>query len=122
LEWQLDMAHDFSTPFDAHDLSELLGNQLDNARKWAKSIVRLRGEVRADGLHIIMVEDDGAGVDKKARAKLGRRGRRLDPAAQGSGLGLAICADLATHYKAELTLGRSELGGLKISISWRPTS
>ena len=122
LDWQLRMDEDFSTPFDAHDLSELLGNQLDNARKWAKSVVRLTGAVQPDGTHVIIVEDDGKGVDKKQRAKLGRRGRRLDPSAQGSGLGLAICADLALHYGADFELGRSELGGLKISVSWRPAS
>jgi len=120
LEWRLNMAEDFSTPFDAHDLSELLGNQLDNARKWAKSVVRLSGMVKPDGTHMLTVEDDGKGVDKKARAKLGRRGRRLDPSAQGSGLGLAICSDLAAHYDAELKLGRSDLGGLKITVSWKP--
>ncbi len=120
LEWQLEMPEDFCTPFDAHDLSELLGNQLDNARKWAKSVVRLTGQVLPDGTHVLTVEDDGIGVDKKQRAKLGRRGRRLDPAAQGSGLGLAICTDLAAYHNADFKLGRSELGGLKISISWRP--
>jgi len=122
LEWQLVMAADFSTPFDEHDLSELLGNQLDNARKWAKSVVRLTGEVRPDGTHVLTVEDDGKGVDEKQLAKLGRRGRRLDPSAQGSGLGLAICADLAAHYGADFTFGRSDLGGLKISVCWRPAS
>lgn len=122
LEWRLDMADDFSTPFDAHDLSELLGNQLDNARKWAKSVVRLSGRVEHDGTHVLTVEDDGKGVDKKSRAKLGRRGRRLDPSAQGSGLGLAICTDLAAHYDADLKLGRSDLGGLKISVSWKPAN
>lgn len=120
LEWQLYMAKDFSTPFDAHDLSELLGNQLDNARKWAKSVVRLSGKVMPDGTHVLSVEDDGKGVDKKQRAKLGRRGRRLDPSAQGSGLGLAICADLAADYGAEFVLERSDLGGLKINVSWMP--
>ncbi len=120
LEWQLDMAADFTSPFDAHDLSELLGNQLDNARKWAKSVVRLSGTIAEDGTHVLTVEDDGAGVDKAARAKLGRRGRRLDPSAQGSGLGLAICADLASYYGAQFELGRSKLGGLKVSVRWRP--
>ncbi|NOR62300.1 MAG: hypothetical protein GQ535_07405 [Rhodobacteraceae bacterium] len=120
LTWQLDMTDGFSTPFDAHDLSELLGNQLDNARKWAKSVVRLSGAVQPDGTHVLIVEDDGRGVDKNQRAKLGQRGQRLDPSAQGSGLGLAICADLATHYGAAFEIGRSELGGLKISVSWRP--
>ncbi len=120
LEWQLFMAADFLTPFDTHDLSELLGNQLDNARKWAKSVVRITGEVQPDGRRFIIVEDDGKGVDKQQRAKLGRRGQRLDPSAQGSGLGLAICADLAAHYGAAFEIGRSELGGLKVSVSWLP--
>ncbi|MBL1435513.1 MAG: sensor histidine kinase [Rhodobacteraceae bacterium] len=120
LEWQLHMAADFTTPFDAHDLSELLGNQLDNARKWAKSVVWLSGEVQPDGTHVLSVEDDGKGVDEQQRTKLGQRGQRLDPSAQGSGLGLAICADLAAHYGADFSLERSALGGLKISISWQP--
>jgi len=120
LEWQLHMAADFTTPFDAHDLSELLGNQLDNARKWAKSVVRLSGKVLPDGTHVLSVEDDGMGVDKHQRVTLGQRGQRLDPSAQGSGLGLAICADLAAHYGADFTFERSELGGMKISTSWQP--
>ncbi len=119
LEWQLEMAEDFTTPFDAHDLSELLGNQLDNARKWANSVARLSGEVRPDGTHVLLVEDDGEGVEARQRATLGQRGQRLDPSAQGSGLGLAICADLAAHYGASFEIGRSALGGLKISTSWR---
>jgi signal transduction histidine kinase len=120
LQWRLQMADDFSTPFDEHDLSELLGNLLDNARKWAGSVVVLRGDVAADGTHGLTIEDDGKGVNEQQLAELGQRGRRLDPSAQGSGLGLAICMDLAAHYGAELQLGRSELGGLKVSVSWRP--
>ncbi len=120
LEWALDIPDDFNTPFDTHDLSELLGNLLDNARKWAKSEVRLSAHIYPDGTHVLMVEDDGGGVDEAKIASLGQRGQRLDPAAQGSGLGLAICMDLAAHYGADMTLGRSRLGGLKVSISWRP--
>lgn len=30
---------------DEHDLSELLGNILDNARKWARSEVLVKGEI-----------------------------------------------------------------------------
>lgn len=120
LDWQLDIAADFTTPFDPHDLSELLGNQLDNARKWGRTVVRLRAEVQEDGTHVLVVEDDGGGVEEAARAHLGQRGQRLDPSAQGSGLGLAICSDLAALYGANFSLGRSKLGGLKASTSWRP--
>jgi len=120
LEWQLDIAADFLAPFDEHDLSELLGNQLDNARKWAKSVVRLSAHVQPDGRYVLTVEDDGVGVSEAQRAVLGQRGQRLDPSAQGSGLGLAICADLAAQYGAKFEFGRSDLGGLKISTSWHP--
>jgi signal transduction histidine kinase len=120
LAWALDIPQDFNTPFDAHDLSELLGNLLDNARKWARSKVRLSAHVYPDGTHVLVVEDDGNGVDDAKIATLGQRGQRLDPAAQGSGLGLAICMDLAAHYGAEIALGASKLGGLKVCISWRP--
>lgn len=119
LEWQFEMPDDFSSPFDAHDLSELLGNLLDNARKWARSTVRLSAGTRPDGVRFIRIEDDGSGVEKGELALLGKRGQRLDPSAQGSGLGLAICADLAAHYGADLVLDRSELGGLEISVSWQ---
>lgn len=120
LEWELDMPDDFSTPFDAHDLSELLGNLLDNARKWAKSKVRLTGVVCVDGTHMLMVEDDGEGASAKDRAALGQRGKRLDPSTQGNGLGLAICADLATHCGAEFTIERSKIGGLAVCLHWAP--
>lgn len=120
LEWALDVPENLSTPFDEHDLSELLGNLLDNARKWAKSEVLLSGGQLADGSHYLRVEDDGVGVDEAELALLGQRGKRLDPSAQGSGLGMAICADLAAYYGAELTLARSKMGGLKVTISWRP--
>lgn len=119
LEWQLDMPADFTSPFDAHDLSELLGNLLDNARKWASSVVRLSAGESADGHRYLRIEDDGAGVEVGALTLLGKRGQRMDPSAQGSGLGLAICGDLAAHYGAELTLGHADIGGLMVTIIWR---
>lgn len=121
LEWQLEMPDGFTTPFDGHDLSELLGNLLDNARKWARGTVRLSAGELPDGQRFLRVEDDGAGVEDTELTLLGTRGNRLDPSAQGSGLGLAICADLASYYDAKLVLGHSDLGGLMVTINWHPT-
>jgi len=120
LEWLLDIPDNFTSPFDAHDLSELFGNLLDNARKWARSKIRLSAGTTEDGRRFLRVEDDGAGVSEAEMAMLGTRGQRLDPAAQGSGLGLAICADLAAHYGAKMEIGSSGLGGLAITTSWPP--
>jgi len=120
LDWQLDIPTGFTAPFDAHDLSELLGNLLDNARKWARTKAVLSAGDLPDGRRYLRIEDDGAGVSPEGLAQLGERGQRLDPSAQGSGLGLAICDDLATHYGAIFRLDRSPFGGLMATVIWQP--
>ena len=100
---------------EAQDLSELLGNLLDNACKWATAKVRIAAERASDRLKI-EIGDDGPGIAAEQRAKALQRGGRLDERKPGSGLGLTIALDLATLYGGSLTLGRSALGGLKVEI------
>ena len=119
LDWHVDIPDDLNTPFDAHDLSEMLGNVLDNARKWAKSQVRIHSEILPDGRASIVIEDDGPGVPDDMLPTILARGERLDPSVQGTGLGLAICADMAESYGAEFTLSKSPLGGLSVTIMWQ---
>jgi signal transduction histidine kinase len=104
---------------EKQDLEEMLGNLLDNACKWGKSRVVLSGRVDVaqaplNGRHLtITVEDDGPGLSAEQRAKIGKRGTRLDESKPGSGLGLSIVSDLAQSYHGRLTLDASEHGGLK---------
>ena len=100
---------------EAQDLSELLGNLLDNACKWAPAKVRIAAERANDRLKI-EIGDDGPGIAAEQRAKALQRGGRLDERKPGSGLGLTIALDLATLYGGSLTLGRSALGGLKVEL------
>ncbi|MEG7643353.1 ATP-binding protein, partial [Listeria monocytogenes] len=65
----------------------------------------------------IRVEDDGAGLDPQAAASVMERGRRLDEGVPGHGFGLPITLELAELYGGGLTLGRSELGGLKAELT-----
>ena len=118
LEWRVDIPAGLGTPFDAHDLAEMLGNLFDNARKWAKSQVHIHGESLPDGRASITVEDDGPGVPDDMLATIVARGGRLDPSVQGTGLGLTICADMAESYGATFTLSKSPLGGLSVTIMW----
>ncbi|MHA1127814.1 MAG: ATP-binding protein [Alphaproteobacteria bacterium] len=118
LEWRVDIPDDLDTPFDAHDLSEMLGNVLDNARKWAKSEVHIHGKTLPDGQAWITVEDDGPGVPDDMLPTVLARGERLDTTVQGTGLGLAICADMAESYGVAFTLSKSPLGGLSVTIKW----
>lgn len=96
---------------DQDDLTELLGNLLDNARKWARTTVRVRYDAP-----LLIIEDDGPGVPDGELALIGERGRRLDESKQGSGLGLSIVADIADIYGLTIGYGRSALGGLKVEI------
>jgi signal transduction histidine kinase len=100
---------------EAQDLSELLGNLLDNACKWAAGKVRIAAARVEDRLRI-EIGDDGPGIAAEQRAHALRRGGRLDEHKPGSGLGLTIALDLATLYGGSLTLGRSPLGGLNVQL------
>ncbi|PCJ76963.1 MAG: ATP-binding protein [Rhodobacteraceae bacterium] len=119
LEWHVDISDDMNTPFDEHDLSELLGNLLDNARKWANSQVQIHSSTDPDGRTSITIEDDGPGVPDEMLTTVLARGERLDPSVQGTGLGLAICADIAESYGADFILAKSPLGGLSVTIMWQ---
>lgn len=98
------------------DLEELLGNIIDNACKWAKSRVEIRSSIDG-GRVVIVVDDDGAGLDATLREAVLQRGVRADQAAPGSGLGLAIVRDLAELYGGSIALEGSPLGGLRATLT-----
>jgi signal transduction histidine kinase len=100
---------------EAQDLSELLGNLLDNACKWASAKVRIAATRSKDRLKV-EIGDDGPGIAAEQRAVALQRGGRLDEHKPGSGLGLTIATDLAQLYGGSLTLGQSSLGGLKVEL------
>jgi signal transduction histidine kinase len=97
------------------DLEEIVGNLLENACKWAGKRALLSAAVRDDGL-VLCFEDDGPGLDEAETEAVLARGVRLDERAPGSGLGLAIVRDLVALYGGELELGRSALGGLRVTV------
>ena len=70
------------------------------------------GELGPSAL-LIVVDDDGVGLDAEARGLVARRGRRLDESKPGSGLGLSIVTDLAGTYGGSFALDESPLGGLR---------
>ncbi len=96
---------------DAQDLEEVLGNLIDNACKWARATVAVRGSRSGARVHIA-IEDDGPGIPPALREEVVARGRRLDSRMPGSGLGLGIVKDVVELYGGSLALGESSLGGL----------
>ncbi len=100
---------------DPADLAEALGNLLDNAAKWAASQIGITAGT-GDGEAWVRVEDDGPGIAEDAYDEVLRRGGSLGSQESGSGLGLAIAVDIAEAYGGRVTLGRSALGGLEVTL------
>lgn len=98
---------------ERQDLQEILGNLMENACKWSKRRVRVSAGANGMGQLIAVVEDDGVGLPADQRDGALKRGARMDEDAPGSGLGLSIVDDLTRAYGGRLTLGDSDLGGLK---------
>ncbi len=107
---------------EAQDLSDLIGNLLDNAGKWAKSRieVNIRREGQSDSAEraffFAAIDDDGPGLDPEARKAAIVRGQKLDESRPGSGLGLSIVVELAAVYGGSLSLDESPLGGLRATL------
>lgn len=102
---------------DRDDFIELLGNLLDNARKWATSSVVVKLE-RMDSGTVLSVSDDGSGVQQEDIASIIKRGKRLDERAQGSGIGLAIVDDIVESYGLSLSFLKAAAGGLEVRIGF----
>jgi signal transduction histidine kinase len=117
IRWSLDCRPDFVVPVEEVDLAEVLGNLLDNARKWARSKVTMTARSAASRIELA-IEDDGPGVSEADYARVLRRGTRLDESVPGSGLGLNIARAVVEAYGGRLALEKSAAcGGLLVRLS-----
>lgn len=105
---------------DRSDLTELLGNLLDNACKWCRSRVCLTA--RADHSAgprerlTLVVDDDGPGISAEDRARVLERGVRTDENVPGHGIGLAMVRDTVEMYGGHLAIDASPLGGARFAL------
>jgi signal transduction histidine kinase len=95
---------------DPNDLTEIIGNLIDNAAKWSRERVVV-SILDQGNIAQILVEDDGPGIPVEHRERVFGIGTRLDENMPGSGLGLAIARDLATLYGGRLWIEHSRYGG-----------
>lgn len=114
LNWSVDVPDRIDAPILSDDLTELLGNILENATKWAEEIISV--SVSENNAIEITVEDDGPGVSEDQLDSLSLRGVRLDEQKQGSGLGLAIARDIAEAYNGNLSFSNRLQGGLAVTV------
>ncbi len=108
---------------DRADLTEALGNLLDNACKWCRGRVRLEAAAieagAAPGARVpilLAVEDDGPGLPESLREQGPARGRRADESTPGHGIGLAMVQEMAEGHGGRLRLAESGLGGARVEL------
>ena len=107
---ELQLPANATLPLEQGALMELLGNLLENAYRLCLHQVRISLQ-HVDEQLILSVEDDGPGVPADQRARILRRGERLDAQHPGQGIGLAVVKDIIDSYGGELRLDDSDLGG-----------
>lgn len=113
------IAEDLYVRTEQQDLEEILGNLLDNACKWATSVIQVHARQDDDGMIAIFIDDDGPGLSPDERGDAVKRGVRLDETAPGTGLGLSIVADITGMNGGSLELEESPLGGLRAIVRLR---
>jgi len=100
-------------------LRRVLSNLVDNAAAHAQA-VRISSRALKSGGVEIAVEDDGPGIAPDAYEEAFLPFSRLDESRnqnrKGVGLGLAIARDIIRSHGGDITLDRSELGGVKAVI------
>jgi signal transduction histidine kinase len=113
LNFKVNAATDLTVPIDENDFSEIMGNLIENAARFAKSTIRVDVGNNKDGT-MISVADDGPGLAEADRQSVLLRGVTTQD--DGSGLGLAIVSDIVAAYKGSLKM--SDAGpGLKVTVS-----
>jgi signal transduction histidine kinase len=100
---------------DPQDLTEMLGNLMENACKWAHGKV-LVSVVATDSNVLVTIIDDGPGLPKAERDAVIGRGVRLDERKPGSGLGLGIAAELAALHNGKLEISVAPSGGVAATL------
>lgn len=104
---------------DTAKLAQVVRNLVDNATHAASGRVRLSLRERG-GSAVILVEDDGTGIEPADRDRIFERFVRLDESRErgpgGSGLGLAIVAEVVRGHGGSVFVGRSDLGGARFEV------
>ena len=110
---------DLWLPLKRQAFKRAIINLVSNAARFGDQVV-IRATPDDERLRI-EVDDDGPGIPPTEQENVFRPFYRLDHArnqdAGNSGLGLAIARDIARSHGGEVTLGRSDMGGLRAVVT-----
>lgn len=101
-------------------LDRAIGNVVENARKFAGSVGRIRLRVESiGGRGVVSVGDDGPGIPGEAHATVFDRFFRDSAhrhSSNGAGLGLAVVRAIVTRHGGSVCASHSDLGGAELRI------
>jgi len=100
---------------DPGDLTEILGNLMENAYKYCRQHVLVAAWQSGQRL-IVTIDDDGRGMKPDELEALVERGSRADQSLPGEGIGLAVVRETAQLYAGSLEIVPTELGGTKLRV------
>lgn len=109
IDWIVNVPTDLAAAIDRDDLSEAMGNLIENAARHARHSVTISGK-RANAVVVLEVTDDGPGIPEGNLAEALRRGGRLDERGSGAGLGLAIVTEIVDSWGGTLSLETADPG------------
>ncbi|VVD65158.1 Sensor protein QseC [Pandoraea cepalis] len=124
----LGFEHDGPVPVVAQRelLSELCGNLIDNAIRYAGDGAVITVRTWCDGdVPVLQVSDNGPGIPECEREAVFERFYRREhdgsapqavQTADGSGLGLAIVREIVRMHRADVSLGDAPGGGLEVTV------
>lgn len=116
----LEIACDVTMPLRPQAIKRAVTNLLENARRFAKQQVKVTLKEENYTL-ILTIEDDGPGIPENEYTNVFKpfyridRSRNLDTG--GVGLGMTISRDIIMSHGGDITLSKSALGGLKVTLS-----
>ena len=106
---------------DANQLKRAISNLVSNAERHAASTVTFQLREH-DGQSELVVADDGPGIPEEQREAVFQRFTRLDDARSGdsggAGLGLAIVQDIVARHSGTVSIGTSETGGARMTLTF----
>lgn len=106
---------------DERGLVRTLNNLLANAARFAQQTITV-SYLRSGNDLLLIVEDDGIGVEQSMRDKIFEPFTQLDnqerASEKGHGLGLAIVKQIAVWHGGDANVEESKLGGARFTVRW----
>ncbi len=107
--------------FDPQLMARALGNLLQNAKRYARSEIKITFS-RDNDCYQLKVDDDGAGIPEDERERIFDAFKRLDASRDrgtgGYGLGLSIVQRITYWHGGDVSVADSPLGGASLIMRW----